>query len=120
MRHNTHAAKNRSAVSGGGKQLMSKGTGRARQGRFNCFPPTMAVVVLSSDPLHVPHTPQVAKEGLPFGISRVTKGFGLRFGCYLCIVIRRPKTKEFKAVLNNLNVGNPDLWEPPLTKPKQS
>ena len=32
MRQGTHAVKNRSAVSGGGKSLGVKGTGRARQG----------------------------------------------------------------------------------------
>ena len=52
LRQGTHAVKNRSAVSGGGrKPWRQKGTGRARQGSIRA--PNGVVVVLSLDQLHV-------------------------------------------------------------------
>lgn len=105
MRQGTHAVKNRSAVSGGGKKpWRQKGTGRARQGSIRSpqwrgggvvFGPTprsysyklpkkvrrLAMKSVLSD--KVAENNLVAVEGLSFDA---------------------PKTKEFKQVLANLSI----------------
>lgn len=54
---------------------------------------------------------QVAKEGLPFGIevSVVTKVLDSALVVVDALSFDAPKTKEFKAVLNNLNVNEKTL-----------
>ena len=110
LRQGTHAVKNRSAVSGGGKKpWRQKGTGRARQGSIRA--------------------PQFRGGGIVFGPSPRSYNFNLPrkvrqlaiksalsqkvLDNALVVVdalnFDAPKTKEFAGVMNNLNVAEKAL-----------
>ena len=81
LRQGTHAVKNRSAVSGGGKKpWRQKGTGRARQGSIR--------------------SQQFRGGGIVFGPTPRS---------YDALNFDAPKTKEFADVMGNLNVAEKTL-----------
>lgn len=110
-RQGTHSVKNRSAVSGGGrKPWRQKGTGRARQGTIRApqwrgggivFGPTPRKYTLKMNK-------KVRRLALKSALSlKLTQGD-------LIIVdkleVNSPKTKDFKAIVNNLNVDRKGLF----------
>lgn len=110
MRQGTHAVKNRSAVSGGGKKpWRQKGTGRARQGSIRSPQWRGGGIVFGP-------TPRAYAYKLPKKVYRLALKSVLSqkvLDSALVVVdalsFDAPKTKEFKAVLNNLNVNEKTL-----------
>ena len=110
MRQGTHAVKNRSAVSGGGKKpWRQKGTGRARQGSIRSPQWRGGGIVFGP-------TPRLYAYKLPKKVYRLALKSVLSqkvLDSALVVVdalsFDAPKTKEFKAVLNNLNVNEKTL-----------
>ena len=110
MRQGTHAVKNRSAVSGGGKKpWRQKGTGRARQGSIRSPQWRGGGIVFGP-------TPRSYAYKLPKKVYRLALKSVLsqKFLDSALVVVDAlsfdaPKTKEFKAVLNNLNVNEKTL-----------
>ena len=96
MRQGTHAVKNRSAVSGGGKKpWRQKGTGRARQGSIRSPQFRGGGIVFGP-------TPRSYKYSLPrkvrqLAINALVVVDALNFDA--------PKTKEFAGVMDNLKVA---------------
>lgn len=107
MRQGTHATKNRSAVRGGGKKpWRQKGTGRARQGSIR------APQWRSGGTVFGP-TPRSYAYSLPRKVRRlaIKSVLSQKLQDNNLIVLDQlsldaPKTKEFKAVLGNLNVDS--------------
>ncbi|MCZ9720166.1 50S ribosomal protein L4, partial [Lactobacillus mulieris] len=107
MRQGTHATKNRSAVRGGGKKpWRQKGTGRARQGSIRAPQWRGGGTVFGS-------TPRSYAYSLPRKVRRlaIKSVLSQKLQDNNLIVLDQlsldaPKTKEFKAVLGNLNVDS--------------
>ena len=110
LRQGTHAVKNRSAVSGGGKKpWRQKGTGRARQGSIRAPQFRGGGIVFGP-------TPRSYKYNLPRKVRQLAIKSAL---CQkvldnaLVVVdalnFDAPKTKEFAGVMNNLNVAEKAL-----------
>ena len=110
LRQGTHAVKNRSAVSGGGKKpWRQKGTGRARQGSIRAPQFRGGGIVFGP-------TPRSYKYNLPLKVRQLAIKSAL---CQkvldnaLVVVdalnFDAPKTKEFAGVMNNLNVAEKAL-----------
>ncbi|WP_195854507.1 50S ribosomal protein L4 [Aerococcus tenax] len=105
-RQGTHAVKNRSAVSGGGrKPWRQKGTGRARQGSIRA--PQWVGGGRAFGP-----TPRSYSYKLPRKVRRLALRSALSRKVSqdnLVVVdalnLDAPKTKEFKNILENLNVN---------------
>lgn len=106
MRQGTHAVKNRSAVSGGGKKpWRQKGTGRARQGSIRSPQWVGGGTVFGP-------TPRSYAYKLPRKVRRlaIKSVLSQKVLDEALVVVdglnfAAPKTKEFAAVLNNLNVN---------------
>ena len=106
MRQGTHAVKNRSAVSGGGKKpWRQKGTGRARQGSIRS--PQFRGVGIVFGP-----TPRSYKYSLPRKVRQLAIKSALSqkvLDNALVVVdalnFDAPKTKEFAGVMDNLKVA---------------
>lgn len=105
LRQGTHAVKNRSAVSGGGrKPWRQKGTGRARQGS------TRSPQWVGGGTVFGP-TPRSYSYKLPKKVRRLALQSVLSqkvaedsFIVVEGLSFEGPKTKEFKEVLNNLKL----------------
>lgn len=105
LRQGTHAVKNRSAVSGGGrKPWRQKGTGRARQGSIRSPQWRGGGVVFGP-------TPRSYSYKLPKKVRRLAiksvlsqKVLDNKFVVVEALQFDAPKTKEFAQVLANLNV----------------
>lgn len=105
LRQGTHAVKNRSAVSGGGrKPWRQKGTGRARQGS------TRSPQWVGGGTVFGP-TPRSYSYKLPKKVRRLALQSVLSqkvaeesFVVIEDLAFDGPKTKEFKEVLNKLNL----------------
>jgi len=104
-RQGTHAVKNRSAVRGGGrKPWRQKGTGRARQGSIRSPQWRGGGIVFGPTPRSYAYKlPQKVRQLALKSVysekvaeNKLVAVEGLSFDA--------PKTKEFKAVLENLNV----------------
>ncbi|WP_251518003.1 MULTISPECIES: 50S ribosomal protein L4 [Staphylococcus] len=103
LRQGTHAVKNRSAVSGGGrKPWRQKGTGRARQGTIRAPQWRGGGVVFGP-------TPRSYAYKMPKKMRRLALRSALSYKVQnesLTIVdalsLEAPKTKEFKNILTNL------------------
>lgn len=110
LRQGTHAVKNRSAVSGGGrKPWRQKGTGRARQGSIRSPQWVGGGVVLGP-------TPRSYSYKLPKKVRRLAlnsvlsqKVLDQKFVVVDELVFEAPRTKEFKQVLANLNINSKTL-----------
>ena len=110
MRQGTHAVKNRSAVSGGGKKpWRQKGTGRARQGSIRSPQFRGGGIVFGP-------TPRSYKYNLPRKVRQLAIKSALSqkvLDNALVVVdalnFDAPKTKEFAGVMNSLNVAEKTL-----------
>ena len=107
LRQGTHAVKNRSAVSGGGrKPWRQKGTGRARQGSIRAPQWRGGGVVFGP-------TPRSYGYKLPQKVRRLAlksvysaKVTDEKFVAVDALSFEAPKTKEFATVLAALNVDS--------------
>ena len=105
LRQGTHAVKNRSAVSGGGrKPWRQKGTGRARQGSIRTPQWRGGGIVFGP-------TPRSYSYKLPKKVRRLAiksvlsqKVLDNKLVVVEALQFDAPKTKEFAQVLSNLNV----------------
>ena len=105
LRQGTHAVKNRSAVSGGGrKPWRQKGTGRARQGSIRSPQWRGGGIVFGP-------TPRSYSYKLPKKVRRLAiksvlsqKVLDQKLVVVEALQFDAPKTKEFAQVLANLNV----------------
>ena len=105
LRQGTHAVKNRSAVSGGGrKPWRQKGTGRARQGSIRSPQWRGGGIVFGP-------TPRSYSYKLPRKVRRLAiksvlsqKVLDNKLVVVEALQFDAPKTKEFAQVLSNLNV----------------
>ena len=110
LRQGTHAVKNRSAVSGGGKKpWRQKGTGRARQGSIRSPQFRGGGIVFGP-------TPRSYKYNLPRKVRQLAIKSALSqkvLDNALVVVdalnFDAPKTKEFAGVMNSLNVAEKTL-----------
>lgn len=110
LRQGTHAVKNRSAVSGGGKKpWRQKGTGRARQGSIRSPQWVGGGVVFGP-------TPRSYSYRLPKKVGRLAlksvlsqKVLDESLVVVDALAFDAPKTKEFAAVLTGLNVTTKTL-----------
>ncbi|MDT6981068.1 50S ribosomal protein L4 [Levilactobacillus zymae] len=110
LRQGTHAVKNRSAVSGGGKKpWRQKGTGRARQGSIRSPQWVGGGVVFGP-------TPRSYSYRLPKKVGRLAlksvlsqKVLDESLVVIDTLAFDAPKTKEFAAVLTGLNVTTKTL-----------
>lgn len=107
QRQGTHAVKNRSAVSGGGrKPWRQKGTGRARQGSIRSPQWVGGGVVFGPTPRSYSY--KLNKKVRRLAIKSVLSS-KVAEGNLLVVeglAFEAPKTKEFAQVLNNLNVNS--------------
>ena len=105
LRQGTHAVKNRSAVSGGGRNpWRQKGTGRARQGSIRSPQWRGGGIVFGP-------TPRSYSYKLPKKVRRLAiksvlsqKVLDNKLVVVEALQFDAPKTKEFAQVLSNLNV----------------
>ena len=107
MRQGTHAVKNRSAVSGGGKKpWRQKGTGRARQGSIRSPQWRGGGIVFGPTPRSYAY--KLPKKVYRLALKSVLSQKVLDSALVVvdALSFDAPKTKEFKAVLNNLNVND--------------
>ncbi|WP_283588052.1 50S ribosomal protein L4 [Limosilactobacillus viscerum] len=110
LRQGTHAVKNRSAVSGGGKKpWRQKGTGRARQGSIRSPQFRGGGIVFGP-------TPRSYKYNLPRKVRQLAIKSALSqkvLDNALVVVdalnFDAPKTKEMAGVMSNLNVAEKAL-----------
>ena len=110
LRQGTHAVKNRSAVSGGGKKpWRQKGTGRARQGSIRAPQFRGGGIVFGP-------TPRSYKYNLPRKVRQLAIKSALSqkvLDNALVVVdalnFDAPKTKEMAGVMSNLNVAEKAL-----------
>ncbi|MDO4903264.1 MAG: 50S ribosomal protein L4 [Limosilactobacillus sp.] len=110
LRQGTHAVKNRSAVSGGGKKpWRQKGTGRARQGSIRSPQFRGGGIVFGP-------TPRSYKYSLPRKVRQLAiksalsqKVLDEAFVVVEALNFDAPKTKEMAGVMNALNVAEKAL-----------
>lgn len=105
LRQGTHAVKNRSAVSGGGrKPWRQKGTGRARQGSIRS--PQWRGVGIVFGPTPRSYSYKLPKKVRRLAIKSVLsqKVLDNKLVVVEALQFDAPKTKEFAQVLSNLNV----------------
>lgn len=110
LRQGTHAVKNRSAVRGGGrKPWRQKGTGRARQGSIRSPQWRGGGTVFGPTPRSYAY--KLPKKVRRLAIKSVlsTKVADEEIVVVDGLNFDSPKTKEFRAVLNNLDVNRKAL-----------
>lgn len=102
-RQGTHATKNRSAVSGGGrKPWRQKGTGRARQGSIRSPQWVGGGVVFGPTPRNYSYKIPKKVRRLALRSAFSTKVKEENFIVVDALTIEAPKTKDMIAILNNL------------------
>ena|SRR5690606_8539815 len=111
LRQGTHKVKNRSEVAGGGrKPWRQKGTGRARQGSIRSPQWRGGGIVFGP-------TPRSYSYKLPKKVRRLALKSALsakvgeqNFLVLDALKLDAPKTKDFKAILGNLNIDSKALF----------
>ena len=110
LRQGTHAVKNRSAVSGGGKKpWRQKGTGRARQGSIRAPQFRGGGIVFGPNPRSYNYRLPRKVRQLAIKSALSQKVADKSFVVVDSISFDAPKTKEFAGVLNNLKVNEKAL-----------
>lgn len=107
LRQGTHAVKNRSAVSGGGrKPWRQKGTGRARQGSIRSPQWRGGGIVFGPTPRSYSY--KLPKKVRRLAIKSVLSQKVLDNKLFVVDALQfdAPKTKEFAQMLSNLNVDS--------------
>lgn len=107
LRQGTHAVKNRSAVRGGGKKpWRQKGTGRARAGSSRSPIWRGGGVVFGPTPRSYSY--KVPRKSRRLAIKSVLSQKVLDNELIVvdALELETPKTKEFRAILNNLEVDS--------------
>ena len=110
LRQGTHAVKNRSAVRGGGrKPWRQKGTGRARQGSIRSPQWRGGGTVFGPTPRSYSY--KLPRKVRRLAIKSVLSAKAISEDVIVLdgLSFDAPKTKEFRAVLNNLNAGKKAL-----------
>lgn len=110
LRQGTHAVKNRSAVRGGGrKPWRQKGTGRARQGSIRSPQWRGGGVVFGPTPRSYSY--KLPKKVRRLAIKSVLSEKAQNGELIIVegLTFEAPKTKEFRQVLQNLNVNEKAL-----------
>ena len=110
LRQGTHAVKNRSAVSGGGKKpWRQKGTGRARQGSIRSPQWRKGGIVFGPTPRSYSY--KLPKKVMRLALKSVLsqKVLDNSLVAVDSLAFDAPKTKDFVNVLNNLNVDTKTL-----------
>ena len=106
LRQGTHAVKNRSAVSGGGKKpWRQKGTGRARQGSIRSPQFRGGGIVFGPTPRSYNYRLPRKVRQLAIKSALSQKVADNKFVVVDSINFDAPKTKEFAGVLDNLKVN---------------
>ena len=106
LRQGTHAVKNRSAVSGGGKKpWRQKGTGRARQGSIRSPQFRGGGIVFGPTPRSYNYRLPRKVRQLAIKSALSQKVADDKFVVVDSINFDSPKTKEFAGVLDNLKVN---------------
>ena len=106
LRQGTHAVKNRSAVSGGGKKpWRQKGTGRARQGSIRSPQFRGGGIVFGPSPRSYNYRLPRKVRQLAIKSALSQKVADDKFVVVDSINFDAPKTKEFAGVLDNLKVN---------------
>lgn len=111
MRQGTHAVKNRSAVSGGGrKPWKQKGTGRARQGTIRAPQWRGGGIVFGPTPRSYSYKmpKKMRRLALRSALSAKVKEDAL--SVLESLTFEAPKTKEFKAMTTTLNLPRKVLF----------
>ncbi|HIX34853.1 MAG TPA: 50S ribosomal protein L4 [Candidatus Limosilactobacillus merdigallinarum] len=110
LRQGTHAVKNRSAVSGGGKKpWRQKGTGRARQGSIRAPQFRGGGIVFGPTPRSYNYRLPRKVRQLAIKSALSQKVADKNFVVVDSINFDAPKTKEFAGVLNSLKVNEKAL-----------
>ncbi|MGF3071998.1 50S ribosomal protein L4 [Facklamia sp. P13069] len=110
LRQGTHAVKNRSAVSGGGrKPWRQKGTGRARQGSTRSPQWVGGGIVFGPTPRSYSYKLPKKMRRLALNSVLSQKVMDEKLTVVDELVFDAPKSKEFKVVLNNLNIDSKTL-----------
>lgn len=110
LRQGTHAVKNRSAVRGGGKKpWRQKGTGRARQGSIRSPQWRGGGIVFGPAPRSYSFKLPRKVRQLAIKSALSQKVADDKFVVVDALTFDQPKTKEFTAVLGNLNVTEKTL-----------
>lgn len=110
LRQGTHAVKNRSAVSGGGKKpWRQKGTGRARQGSIRAPQFRGGGIVFGPSPRSYKYNLPRKVRQLAIKSALSQKVLNNALVVVDALNFDAPKTKEFAGVMNNLNVAEKAL-----------
>ena len=110
LRQGTHAVKNRSAVSGGGKKpWRQKGTGRARQGSIRAPQFRGGGIVFGPSPRSYKYNLPRKVRQLAIKSALSQKVLDNALVVVDALNFDAPKTKEFAGVMNNLNVADKAL-----------
>ena len=109
-RQGTHATKTRSDVSGGGrKPWRQKGTGNARQGSTRAVQWVGGGVAFAPKPRNYSYTLPKKVRRLAMKCALSSKVQNNEMIVLDALNMEAPKTKEFKAMLNNIKAGKKAL-----------
>lgn len=111
LRRGTHAVKNRSAVSGGGKKpWRQKGTGNARQGTIRAPQWRGGGIVFGPTPRSYSYKMPKKMRGLALRSALSSKVQEDSLLVLDAIQMDAPKTKEFTKLMDNLNLSKKVLF----------
>ncbi|MFP3916276.1 50S ribosomal protein L4 [Lysinibacillus telephonicus] len=111
LRQGNHKVKNRSEVSGGGrKPWRQKGTGRARQGSIRSPQWRGGGVVFGPTPRSYSYKLPKKVRRLALKSALSAKVVEQNFVVLDALQLDAPKTKDFVAILNNLNIDSKALF----------